>query len=278
MQKIAVINASSVLSDSAVANAVADIQIQITRDFAPAWGVDAELIPVPTGVMPAPDAWWLVVLDNTDVAAALGYHDITPTGMPLGKAFAKTDLETDHLWSVTVSHEILEMLGDPWMNRLGFDVSDVTRPAFYNYEICDACEDESFAYKINDTTVSDFVYPAWFDAGRSPNGQKLDHRGLISAPFQLLNGGFIGIYDLKTGWSQLNAPPVNGTAKAKSWKPRQIDAPPGSRRERRLRKTLGFPLQPSMPVPDISERIFNISLTASVIALAATGRAMSVGP
>lgn len=38
-------------------------------------------------------------------------------------------------------------------------------------------------------------------------GEKFYRRGLISIPFQLLNGGFIGIYDLKTGWSQLNAAP-----------------------------------------------------------------------
>jgi len=41
--KIAVVNASTVVKDSAVKPVVDALQIQVHRDFAPAWGVDADL-------------------------------------------------------------------------------------------------------------------------------------------------------------------------------------------------------------------------------------------
>src|SRR5438876_10422189 len=83
--QVAVMNASTVLSDSAVQAAVPDLQTQVHRDFAPAWGIDADLTFVPTGSHPLPTAWQLVILDNSDQAGALGYHDVTAQGLPLGK-------------------------------------------------------------------------------------------------------------------------------------------------------------------------------------------------
>ena len=54
--------------------------------------------------------------DNPDQAGALGYHEITSQGTPLGKVFAKLDLQSGASWTVTLSHELLEMLADPWIN------------------------------------------------------------------------------------------------------------------------------------------------------------------
>src|SRR5437870_6605489 len=65
---VAIINASTVLRDSVVKAAVPDLQTQVHRDFAPAWGIDADLTFVPKGSKPAPGSWWLVILDNSDVA------------------------------------------------------------------------------------------------------------------------------------------------------------------------------------------------------------------
>ena len=75
--KIAVINASTVLTDAQVQPAVSALQIQVHRDFAPVWGVDADLTFVPSGSQPAPGMWWLSILDTSDQAGALGYHDVT---------------------------------------------------------------------------------------------------------------------------------------------------------------------------------------------------------
>ena len=49
-----------------------------------AWG-GASLI---HGPPPTAEEWQIVVLDNSDQAGALGYHDYTPSGKPVAKVFA----------------------------------------------------------------------------------------------------------------------------------------------------------------------------------------------
>lgn len=66
---------------------------QVSLDFAPIWGADASLSFVPKGKTLDPESWHIVVLDNSDQAGALGYHDVTPSGLPLGKIFAKDDID-----------------------------------------------------------------------------------------------------------------------------------------------------------------------------------------
>ncbi len=118
--QISVINESTVLTDAEVTPVVIALQQQVTNDFRPVWGIDAELKMIPQG-SPAPaGTWWLVVLDDSDQAGALGYHDLTPDGLPMGKVFAASDLKAGTSWSVTASHELLEMLADPNINLTVF--------------------------------------------------------------------------------------------------------------------------------------------------------------
>lgn len=221
---IAVINASTIVSDQDVEKAVAALQVQVSRDFAPAWGIDATLRAVPKGKKPKKGEWWLTILDDADSAGALGYHDLTKAGLPMGKVFAKTSMQSHASWTVTASHELLELLADPNINLTVFEESD-HGGRLYSYEVCDACEGDDFAYKIDGVPVSDFVYPAWFESFRGKGSARFDHAKKIDAPFQLLKGGYIGIYDVHGGgrWTQLTAEKGNFRARA------QV----GSRRERR---------------------------------------------
>ena len=223
--KIAVINTSKSLKDAQVQSALPSLQTQVSRDFAPAWGTDADLAFVPKGGKPKPGSWWLTILDDSDQAGALGYHDVTNDGLPLGKVFAGSDLKFGCQWTVTASHELLEMLGDPEINLVVFVQPNAGTGRLYAYEACDACEADRFGYKIGGILVSDFVYPAWFESFRK-SGSQFDFGGHIKKPFQLLKGGYIGVYDVKSGsgWTQITAEgkPVY------SARPRV-----GSRRERR---------------------------------------------
>ncbi len=224
---IAVINQSTVLADGEVLAATAAFQIQVSRDFAPVWGIDAQLIFVPQGTQPPAGAWWLVVLDNSDQAGALGYHDLTPDSLPLGKVFAGTDRQYGSQWTVTASHELLEMLGDPDINLCASVANADGSLRLYAYEVADACEADHYGYSINNLLVSDFVYPAWFESFRQPNSAQFDYAKAITAPFQLLSGGYIGVYDTSSsaGWTQLTA--------AASTASYEMRARVGSRRERR---------------------------------------------
>jgi hypothetical protein len=244
--KIAVINESHDLSDRDVVPVVAALQRQVSEHFAPAWGVPADLRFLAVGQPPRPGEWWIVVLDNADQAGALGYHDVTDEGLPLGKVFARTTRLMGGHWSVTASHELLEMLGDPEINLTVF-VQDHSHPTgrLYAYEVCDACEDDSFGYEIDGVIVSDFVYPAWFESFRKPNSTKFDFRAQMHKPFELLKGGYIGYFDVTggSGWQQ----ETRDARYAYAARPRV-----GSRRERRRTPREQWQVSHVMPLAERS--------------------------
>src|SRR5258708_2931356 len=197
--QVSVINESTVLTDAEVIPVVAALQQQVTNDFRAAWGTDAELTLIPQGAPPPPASWWLVILDDSDQAGALGYHDLTPDGLPIGKVFAASDLKAGTSWSVTASHELLEMLADPNINLTVFVQDAKTSGTLYAYEVCDACEDDSFGYKINNVLVSDFVYPAWFENFREEGSTQFDQMNQIKDPLALLTGRYIGEFNVTNG-------------------------------------------------------------------------------
>lgn len=225
--QIVVINESTVLSESEVAPVVAALQKQVSNDFRPVWGADAALTIVAAGTQPPAGSWWLVLLDDSDQANALGYHDLTNEGLPIGKVFVASDLKAGTSWTVTASHELLEMLGDPNINLSVFVQTTTTAGTLYAYEVCDACEDDSYGYAIDTITVSDFVYPSWFEGFRSESSTQFDRLNKIQNPFELLSGGYIGIFNVNTGsgWQQQTAEKRPNNLRSRG--------PVGTRRERR---------------------------------------------
>jgi hypothetical protein len=224
--KIGFFNRSTVLTDDEVKAVVPALQKQVSRDFAPVWGVEADLSFLSANATVPPKTWLIGVFDNSDQAGALGYHDLTEEGLPLGKVFAKTDLDYHSAWTVTASHELLEMLGDPDINLFAFSQSGL-EIFFYGYEVCDACETDKLGYQIDGILVSDFVYPAWFEGFRAKGSTQFDYRNKIESPFELLPGGYISIFDVSynTGFNQLYPPDARLEYRARPHV--------GSRRERR---------------------------------------------
>jgi hypothetical protein len=223
--QIAVLNASTVLPDAAVQAAVVDLQTQVHRDLAPAWGVDATLLFVPHGTPPPAQAWQLVILDTSDQAGALGYHDVTAQGQPLGKVFAKTDQQYGLSWTVTASHELCEMLVDPEINLTVFVQPTARSGTLYAYEVADPCEADQYGYQIGPTLVSDFVTPAWFEPSQTQG--PFDYGQHLHAPLTLLPGGYMSLFQVGrgTGWHQVTAAHTPPTYAMRP----QV----GSRRERR---------------------------------------------
>jgi hypothetical protein len=224
--KIAFINESNVLTDAQVQAAIPALQTQVHRDFFPVWGADAELSFVGHGQKPPAGTWWLVVLDNSDQAGTLGYHDLTEEGLPLGKIFAKSDLDKGLKWTVTASHELLEMLVDPALNLAVWIQPENGAGKLYSYEICDPCQADEYGYDIDGVTVANFVFPAWFEPFRKP-GTQFDFQNKIQQPLGLLRGGYIGVFELASeiDWHQVNAQTDPTCDRGR--------AQPGSRRERR---------------------------------------------
>lgn len=225
--QIALMNRCTVLTDAQIQAAVQPLQTQISRDFCPYWHTDADLHFVGKNAQADPNMWWVGIFDDSDTAGALGYHDYNPQGLPLGKIFAKTDLQYGSSWTVTASHELLEILGDPEINRTVFDQIGTATGTLFAYENCDAVEDDSIGYQIDGVLVSDFVLPTWFINWQT--SPKYDFRGLVKNAFQLLSGGYMSEFDIPnngSGWIQIDAEKVPAQKKT---------APVGSRRERRRR-------------------------------------------
>jgi hypothetical protein len=185
MIQIAVVNASTVLTDAEAAAMVAAVQTQIIRDWYPLWGSTAHLTFVPLGSKPAPTAWWIALLDTSDEAGALG------------KVFAKTTMQYGGKVSVTLSHEILEMLADPDVNLLV-----LKGRRYYAYEVCDAVEADALGYAINGLQVSNFVTPDYFETFRTSG--VFDFLRKLSKPIPaMLPGGYLA-YIENNQWRQIS--------------------------------------------------------------------------
>ncbi len=205
---VKVVNESTVLSDLQVQSAIPSLQTQVRRDFAPPWGIDADVSFVPRGMNPDQGAWVLAILDNSDQANALGYHELSSSGTPLGKVFAGSDIQLGLGWTISASHELLEMLADPYIDLTVFVQNDsTTSGVIYAYEVCDACEADPLAYDIDGMKVTDFVYPTWFESLGVGGGVQFDYQKRITKPFQILPGGYIAAFDVTSGsgWKQLTA-------------------------------------------------------------------------
>jgi hypothetical protein len=230
---IAVKNFSTVVTDAELRAALQAFQRQMSGDFAQEWGLDAVFQYLDRAEPLPPGAWQLNNYDDADQAGALGYHDLTPEGLPAGKCFAKTTKTSGGLWTVTFTHEANEMRADPNINLV---VMDDANHRLLAYESNDAVEADELAYDIDGVKVSDFVLPSWFRIGSS--GERHAFKSKVTEPFQLLPGGYIGFYDLAGGgWQQLTAREVvNARAMhLASCPPGPHQARPqvGSRRERR---------------------------------------------
>lgn len=198
---IAVQNHSTVVADSDVVVAVAALNKQVNNEFAQAWGLTG-LLTAFKKTDPIPAGFWLMVLgDDSDQAGALGYHeDDGKSGRPAGFVFAKTDQKYGLSWTVTLSHEILEMLVDPWIDAMALQQTSQRQGVVVAYEVCDPVEADGLGYEIDQVKVSDFVYPAYFTLGSNAPFDQMKH---LKKPFQVAAGGYLSVFRFGIGWTQL---------------------------------------------------------------------------
>ena len=198
---IAVKNLSTVVSDQELLQAVGAIQIQLDRDWQPAWSTTATLEIYSVDQVIPDTHWSIFIMDSSDVEQALGYHGETYQSRPYARVFAKDAASYGQKWTVTFSHEVLEMMGNPWIN---LNVFHEGQSRLYAYESCDAVENDRYGYEIQGVMVSDFQYPAWFD--ETPRvGARFDHMGHCKTSFEILPGGYMPIFDVTggSGWKVL---------------------------------------------------------------------------
>jgi hypothetical protein len=190
----------------------AALQTQVVRDLGPVWGVAgtvsafAQIEDIHQGYVP-------LALTKADLPLDRhGFHFVMG-GLP----FAVVQYQDDGTWTLAASHELLEMLCDPFAQRavlapsladtkddaitaagttgtnsviVGEDPGSYARQGLVNYlvEVCDPCEEST--YEINGVTVSDFVTPGYYDTrGTSP--APYSFRGRVNSQLGVLDGGSI---------------------------------------------------------------------------------------
>lgn len=206
---ISVINRTQgVVKDSEILFAIRAINRQINEDFLPYWSFGASLRlegsteEIPNKEHPEDmrgDAI-IYICDKVDTKEALGYHDQNFNGIPYGFVFTRLARQLREDWSVTLSHEALEITGDPATNLLvmGPHPDQLEhRNVFHAFEMCDAVQAES--YEIDGVVVSNFVLPMYFTPGNDIKGRNdflgYEYRKKTLDSFGVNHGGYIGFFD-----------------------------------------------------------------------------------
>jgi len=187
---ISVINQSQRISDDDVERMTHAVSKQLASDVAPIWGLVPALEFVKSGGKPTAGSCPCYVIDTPDIDDALGYHDEGSDGVPYIKVFVDPTLDNggtalagDNAVSVTLSHEVLELLGDSPANKW----ADGPKGVDYAFELCDAVEGD--VYEVDGVSVSNFVYPAFFDP-HAAHGERLDHLRKLTRSFAMTSGGY----------------------------------------------------------------------------------------
>lgn len=185
------------------------MQTLFDRDFEPVWNTG---LAVTVSAAPAASGtdWPIYLMDTTDIPGAGGYHE--DQGLPFGKVFVKDAMDAGEAWTVDLTHEFLEMCGDPTTDVL------ISLPGMPGYsclrEVGDTVEADQFGYHIGDVLVTDWCTPEYFyQTGGTPPAPNsaIMARGLydfmdhIKSPAPaLLDGGYLGIRAPDGSWSQVS--------------------------------------------------------------------------
>lgn len=184
---IALVSESKQVNVSALAPVAAALQKQIIRDFGPIWNVQADVAAFASLEQIPLDYWPIIIQDDLPRPNAAGYHEDD-----LGEPYALVRWTDD--WSVTVSHEMLEILADPWGRHMvaGPSPRHGGQRVKFLVEVCDPCSDAT--YDVNGIAVADFYTPRFFDPVES-RSVRYSFTGAIGAPRQILKGGYLTWYD-----------------------------------------------------------------------------------
>jgi hypothetical protein len=196
----------------------AALNIQVTRDLTQFWNVQATVTALPSATK-IPAGVWPVFLVKKLPPDEGGFH-MDKHNQPYAEVIASPASDE---WTIDASHETLEMLVDPYGNRLQNSTSieidknnkivDGTGEFAYLVEACDPCEADDYTYAIQGVAVSDFITPHFYEPAVTP-GTRYSFTGAIKAPRQILPGGYISWVNQQEDelqqllWVDPNSPPT----------------------------------------------------------------------
>jgi hypothetical protein len=196
--------------------------LQLNRDSSPYWAGAFSGRVAANAQDVKPDELEFDIVDALpDAPGAEAYHAATGADLPDAFLALSTCSTLDDV-STGISHELLEIQGDPGCNRWCDDFAGKE----HAQELCDAVQANS--YKIGDVAVSDFLLPAWFQgpAAQGPysfcqaTGQGSGTTNAPSAPAATTQGGYQLERTSATDEAQVTGELGPRAAKAKHWSSR----------------------------------------------------------
>lgn len=183
-------NQSSTVPQADLVAAVGGFQVAVSRDLEASWGTDAQLTTDPA----LPADMTVEIDDDATCWGCLGYHDVVD-GKPISYIFAGTSAQYNESWQLVASHELDEMLVDPWINHFAR-----WKDRSWIVEVCDPVESGAFAYTVNGVVVSDFITPAWYGGVR---GKPVDFTRGLKHPGQIGRHGYASFLKEDGTWGQV---------------------------------------------------------------------------
>lgn len=191
---IKILNLSTRITDEEAKAAAVACNQQLSGEFSSAWGMVPPIAYFSTSKALPLTEEFIAFVDVAD-PNAYGFHGELPDGSAYGIICVPTILDDANgtalmgpiSCSCVLSHELLEWAADPMVNawRDGGDGYE------YALEVCDAVQGGAYVIQAasHDVTVSNFLFPAWFD--RTPqDNDRFDLLGVVKKPFTLDNGGY----------------------------------------------------------------------------------------
>ena len=184
---IAILNQSNgAVADADVKTMTEAITTQI-QDVATAWNRAPATVTFYNSASAVPaGAYGVAIVPTIDgqPAGVVGYH-VENWGVVAAQPILANAQTLTGDWSVssTLSHEVLEMFIDPACNLWAVNGQG---PA-YSLEVCDPVEAPTYPDPVSGVSVSNFVFPSWFDPqGTAP----FDKLRQVTAPFTIAAGGY----------------------------------------------------------------------------------------
>lgn len=199
LRHLALISETNQLPMSELTVVSAALQKQVLRDFFPVWEIQAT-VDAFENLEDVPTTYWpVIVRDDIGFPGAAGIHldeDFQPFSL----------VQFNNRWTLTASHEVLEMLADPFGNRLHPSQSIKSDQGRVEYlvEVCDPSEAWEFGYNVNGVRMSDFYTPEFFSPV-SVAGSRYSFTGALTEARQVISGGYISWRNPEDGhwWQQI---------------------------------------------------------------------------
>ena len=203
------------LTDAAIQDIVRALNRQLSEDLAPHYSLNAH-ITYRGGLREPPNKEsprthelrghgiiYIIESGGNSFSWALGWHSRCNTGIPYSFIYADLIRDGSNPLSMVLSHELLEMVVNPDVNRMAQGpapegaTGDEDGAVFYSYEICDPVNANRYA--IDGVVVSDFVLPAWFTPHEEDNA-RTSFMGAVAggAPSENESGVWINTRPLKS--------------------------------------------------------------------------------